>query len=241
VRRWTGGDGRGTQVVRVADLGLPRGKIRVYGYYAAQGLYTVSLQAKDEDGGASLPVTFTVQVRNLSPLVEAGPDQTVRVGQSVSFSGAYSDLGNDTHTIVWDFGDGTAATGNLTPTHAYARPGTYTVLLTVTDHEGGVGVETLRVDVRQTSAASPRTQTAAPSNPRLATRLSELGLDPAPGAMPNPSRSQRALMSVPPPQLHPPAPHRANWRSPPFRSDRASYPHSTRYGDLLLQSPPSSP
>lgn len=37
----------------------------------------------------------------------------------------------------WDFGDGTVLTnGGPTPTHTYARPGAFTVTLTVTDDEG---------------------------------------------------------------------------------------------------------
>ncbi|MBN1873581.1 MAG: PKD domain-containing protein [Anaerolineae bacterium] len=40
------------------------------------------------------------------------------------------------HTVLWDFGDGTTASGTLTPTHAYGDNGTYIVTLTVTDTTG---------------------------------------------------------------------------------------------------------
>ena len=33
----------------------------------------------------------------------------------------------------WNFGDGTTATGSLTPSHTYANPGSYTASVTVTD------------------------------------------------------------------------------------------------------------
>jgi PKD repeat protein len=84
---------------------------------------------------------------NVAPTVDAGPDQTVDEGDTVSFSGSFTDPGADTHTIVWDFGDGSTAAGTLTPSHAYGDNGVYTVTLTVTDDDGGVGTDTLTVTV----------------------------------------------------------------------------------------------
>lgn len=60
-------------------------------------------------------------------------------GQTVSFSANTSD--SDTGTAVarydWDFGDGTTeANAGRTPSHAYAKPGTYRVTVTETDNEG---------------------------------------------------------------------------------------------------------
>jgi hypothetical protein len=66
----------------------------------------------------------------------------------VSFAGTFTDAGaGDTHTVLWDFGDGTTATDSLTPTHGYADNGDYTVTLMVTDDDGGVGSDTLTVTV----------------------------------------------------------------------------------------------
>ena len=113
---------------------------------------TINLRVTDDDGLTNETST-TVTVYNVDPTVDAGPDQTVIGGcneATVSFSGSFTDPGVlDTHTIVWDFGDGTTATGTLTPTHTYEYGGvaaiTYTVTLTVTDDDGGVGVDTLTV------------------------------------------------------------------------------------------------
>ncbi|MCP3964610.1 MAG: tandem-95 repeat protein, partial [bacterium] len=95
---------------------------------------------------ATVDVTITC-VNNL-PQVEAGPDQAANEGDTLSFTGSFVDPDvGDTHTIEWSFGDGYTVTGALTPTHIYADDGVYSVILTVTDDDGGVGSDTLVVTV----------------------------------------------------------------------------------------------
>ena len=115
--------------------------------YGDNGVYTVTLTATDEHGLAGSD-TLAVTVSNVAPVVEAGQDVTVLEGDPVSFAGAFTDPGvADGYTIAWALGDGATATGTLTPTHAYTAPGVYTVALTVTDDDGGVGTDTLAVTV----------------------------------------------------------------------------------------------
>jgi len=115
--------------------------------YGDNGVYTVTLTVTDDDGGFGVD-TLTVTVYNVAPTVYAGPDQTVFLGQTVIFSGSFTDPGTkDTHTYFWGFGDGTNASGTLMPTHVYTAAGNYTVTLTVTDDDGGFGVDTLAVNV----------------------------------------------------------------------------------------------
>jgi hypothetical protein len=73
----------------------------------------------------------------------------ILVGSAVSFNGSFTNPGTlDTHTIVWNFGDGMpTVSGTLTPTHTYASGGNYTVTLTVTDDDGGVGSDNIAVTV----------------------------------------------------------------------------------------------
>jgi PKD repeat protein len=85
----------------------------------------------------------------MPPSVEAGSDLTVHVNAAVQFNGSFTDPGGqDTHTILWDFGDGSTAVGTLTPTHTYSSIGTYTVTLTLTDDDSDVGNDTLTVKVQ---------------------------------------------------------------------------------------------
>ena len=136
---WTFGDGSGTT----------HGTLTPSHVYADNGTYTVTLTVTDKDGGVTAD-TLTVTVGNVAPEVNAGADQSVDEGGTVNFNGSFTDVGTvDTHTVSWNFGDGSAAvTGTLTPSHVYADNGTYTVTLTVTDDDGGSGSDTLTVTAR---------------------------------------------------------------------------------------------
>jgi PKD repeat protein len=114
--------------------------------YAGAGTYTATLTVTDDDGGSGTD-TVTVTVNNLAPVVNAGSDQMVDEGSTVTFSGSFDDSASDTHTIAWDFGDGQTATGTLTPTHTYTDDGAYTATLTVTDNFGASGSDTATITV----------------------------------------------------------------------------------------------
>jgi len=128
--------------------------------------------------------TADITIYNVAPSVNAGPDQTANEGDTVSFSGDFTDPGSDdTHTIEWDFGDGSTTLGTLTPIHVYGDNGLYTVTLTVTDDDGGVGTDTLTVTVNN----------VAPS-------ITELAMTP-----PNPDNPEYILPNVHEPLFTAPA------------------------------------
>lgn len=111
---------------------------------------TVDLLLIDDDGGQhQYPGGVDITVNNVAPEVDAGKNQIVNVGETVSFTGVITDPGTaDTHTKLWDFGDSaTDNTNILTPEHTYTAIGVYTVNLTVTDDDGGVGSDTMTVTV----------------------------------------------------------------------------------------------
>jgi hypothetical protein len=95
----------------------------------------------------------TPPVQNVTPTVEAGPDRTTNEGIPVTLSGSLTNADADTHTILWDFGDGSNASGTLTPTHTYADNGVYTVTLTVRDNAGEESTDTATVNVRNVAPA----------------------------------------------------------------------------------------
>jgi hypothetical protein len=90
-----------------------------------------------------------VYIENVVPIVYAGQEIIGYVGEPVLFNGTFTDAGkDDSHDILWDFGDGNTSSGNLTPTHIYFLPGYYNVTLTVTD-DGGQGSDNLTVIIYQ--------------------------------------------------------------------------------------------
>jgi PKD repeat protein len=122
---------------------------------------------EDKDGGNG-SAGLATEVVNAVPAVDAGPDQTVLVNAPLLVSGSFSDLGTlDTHTIRWDFGEGTIVTGSLTVTHAFVNAGSYTVTLTVVDDDGGQGMDSLVVSVSEYTIYLPITirQSQASSTP----------------------------------------------------------------------------
>lgn len=84
------------------------------------------------------------------PIADAGDDQTVETGASVTFDagGSVDDVG--IARFEWDFGDGEGGTG-LKVTYTYTEAGTYNVTLTVVDAKGNDDTDSLTVIVRESS------------------------------------------------------------------------------------------
>lgn len=101
-----------------------------------------------------------VPVTNISPVVTAGADQTIELGNPVTITTTYTDEDNiEDHTAQISWGDGlvedVSATatapnqGEVISTHTYTNIGTYTVEICVIDLHGGVGCDILQVNVTQ--------------------------------------------------------------------------------------------
>jgi PKD repeat protein len=111
--------------------------------YATNGTYTVTLTVTD-DTDATDNDTCTVTV-NIPPTAEAGEDRVVLTNASVEFNGSGSyDPDGELVRYLWDFGDGSNATG-CTATHSYTTNGTCTVSLTVTDDQGATDTDTCTI------------------------------------------------------------------------------------------------
>jgi PKD repeat protein len=104
--------------------------------YSKTGTYYATLTTTD-DNGAFTTHTLTIEVENVVPYdLEITAFDNVNEDEVVFFEVTVEDTPSDVPLLEydWDFDDGSTGTG-MNPTHAYSSPGTYTVLLTVTDDD----------------------------------------------------------------------------------------------------------
>jgi len=118
------------------------------------GVYTITLNATDAAGNwATDTVVITVTLDATNPVANAGQDQTVNVGATVTFDAGGSTDNVGIVSYEWDFGDGASGAGK-TATHEYTSAGTYTVTLTVKDAAGNQATNTIVVTVTSAEAFS---------------------------------------------------------------------------------------
>ena len=109
---------------------------------------TVAVIADDGRGGKA-KASIGIEVRNVAPTADAGPDVSGTWGEPVTLAGAPPTDPSKADTAAglaatWSFGDGTTGDGYNT-THVYAEPGTYTATLTTADKDGGTSSDTATV------------------------------------------------------------------------------------------------
>lgn len=122
--------------------------------YKDNGIYTVIVNITDNQGAIGA-TTVIVTVNNVNPSLGTiiAPLDPVAVNTQITASADFTDPGVlDTHTAVWDWGDGSPeetvtvsesdGSGNVSDSHIYTQAGVYTITLTVTDKDEGEDTKT---------------------------------------------------------------------------------------------------
>lgn len=114
------------------------------------GVYTVGLKVSDE-AGAFATDSMQITVSNVAPTVNSisAPMDPQAVGTGFYVGGAFEDPGTDSWLANWNWGDGSTTAGILTDKnvygfHTYSVPGVYVIKLTITDDDGGTGMQTFQ-------------------------------------------------------------------------------------------------
>ncbi len=142
--------------------------------YATEDEYTVTVCVTDDDAGSACD-TLLVEVSNVAPTVEAGPDVTVDKGSTFELVPAtFRDQGTlDTHTATINWGDGSsleAGSVSETPTgppgsidgvagavafpaHTYTNNGIFVATIEVCDNAAICTTDTVQVTVENEAAS----------------------------------------------------------------------------------------
>ena len=108
----------------------------------------VRVRAEDDDGGISVQ-QVTVQIKNVAPMVFAGPPMRLPYTATFTLNPAFFDQSpSDTHTARVEWGDGTISNVNIpnqatqfTAQHTYNQVGNFEVNVCVADNSGAEGCD----------------------------------------------------------------------------------------------------
>ncbi len=109
-------------------------------------LYELSVVVTDTDGDVASDVVQILSLADTAPAlsVSAAP-QVGSAPLSVGFSVGILD-GNPPLQVLWEFADGTSSV-LASPSHVFATPGTYDVIVRVTDANGDSATDTVAISV----------------------------------------------------------------------------------------------
>src|SRR5690606_35625945 len=110
--------------------------------FAAEDTYSVTLMATNSRGVTDVK-TIDVVVKPNNPKA----DFSFARGDSDAMTVVFTNQSEYFSSISWDFGDGSAASTEDSPSHTYSLVGTYTVTLTATNSEGVTNSKTLDIAV----------------------------------------------------------------------------------------------
>ncbi|MEA3368161.1 MAG: PKD domain-containing protein, partial [Planctomycetota bacterium] len=101
--------------------------------YDDEGDYEVTVTVVDDDG-TEVSKHVTLSIANVAPTItDLGGDLSLGQGDTGAYTATATDPGDDVLTYTWDFDDDTEPVTGQDVTHAFAEPGTYGVVVAVSD------------------------------------------------------------------------------------------------------------
>ena len=98
--------------------------------------------------GACARATSHLNILNVPPLVNLGPDRQSFEGNEVIFDVQVEDPGiSDTFTLTWSLGEGTTSSQVIEVSHVYGDNGAYEITVFVEDDDGGSDQDVLLITV----------------------------------------------------------------------------------------------
>ena len=135
------GEGAGPETL---TLGLDR-TFTLSHTYASDGIYTIKVAVTDDDGGVGSS-HFNANVGTVIPVLTLAEPTQIDEGGTFAMLGAFDDVASDSWTATVDYGDGEGPQSldlgldkTFTLLHTYVDDGAYTVVVAITDDDGGVG------------------------------------------------------------------------------------------------------
>lgn len=140
---------------------------------ANEGTNNITLELTD--GSKTTKQVFAINVLNAAPVIaNITGDFTGQSGKELSYTAVATDPGNDAVTYAWNFGDGTPTGQGSSVKHTYSAPGTYTLVLTVTDIDNSAvtAIRTVIVEAVSQKADLSLAKTITNAQPTPGTTLS---------------------------------------------------------------------
>lgn len=119
----------------------------------------------DSSGYFAVRDTTAPPVPNQPPVAVAKSDKTTGSKPlTVRFDGSGSyDNDGTISSYAWDFGDGVSS-NKAKPIHTYTQVGTFTAVLTVTDDDGAIGTDQVKITVTAAANMSPTATITSPAD-----------------------------------------------------------------------------
>lgn len=143
------------------------------GSYTSNGKQSAlsNMQVTETDaGGIEINVTgihyssgtLNFQKDTTAPTADAGSDDSVTQGNSITLDGSASSDDGTISSYEWDTdGDGTADLTGVSPSTSFSSTGEHTVRLTVTDGADNTASDTVTISVNEASSSSDGTSTTS--------------------------------------------------------------------------------